>query len=98
MEDQTIFNALIGSVGVLFGWLINGIKKDITKQGQESDDLAKKVHSIEVLVVGDYVKHSDFDRTQDIMFKKMDHIIDVVERTRTELHAKLESKADKVKT
>lgn len=84
MELQLIFNILIGVVGLLFGWFLNALR-DSMRSLQETDaELTTKVQAIEVLVAGEYVKRSDFERKVDVMFQKLDRI-----------EQKLDQKADK---
>lgn len=81
-----IINILFAALGGLGGWILNSVKESV-KDLQTSDKaLAEKVQNIEVLVVGQYVKHDDLERMSNAIFAKLDKIYD-----------KLETKMDKTK-
>lgn len=84
MELQLMFDILIGVVGLLFGWVLNALRDSMRSLQETDSELAIKVQAIEVLVAGEYVKRSDFERKVDIMFQKLDRI-----------EQKLDKKADK---
>lgn len=88
MEHQTIINILIGAVGVLFGWLFNGIKADMAEQKKESNDLADKVHAIDKLVAGDYVRKDD-------LYPMITRLDTKIERGFEKVFEKLDGKEDK---
>ena len=74
MELQIIFDILIGIVGVFFGWFLS-ILRDSMKSLQDADtQLTNKVQAIEILVAGEYVKRSDFERKIDAIFVVLDRI------------------------
>lgn len=86
MTTQMIINILFAALGGLGGWILNSVKESV-KDLQTSDKaLAEKVQNIEVLVVGQYVKHDDLERMSNAIFAKLDKIYD-----------KLETKMDKTK-
>jgi hypothetical protein len=84
METQSLINMLFAACGVLIGWVVHSIKESV-KDLQIADKLlADKVQEIEVLVVGDYVKHSDFKEFSAAIFAKLDR-----------METKMDGKADK---
>lgn len=86
MTTQMIINILFATLGGLGGWILNSVKESV-KDLQTSDKaLADKVQNIEVLVVGQYVKHDDLERMSNAIFTKLDKIYD-----------KLDTKVDKSK-
>lgn len=82
--DQTIINILLAAVSALMGFFINAVWEAVKDLQRQDSELADKVASIEVLVAGEYVKKSSFDRTVDALFAKLDRI-----------EAKLDRKQDK---
>ena len=84
MEPQTLMNALFGLSGVLGGWMLNRIWTAVDNLQEQDQQIAEKVQSIEVLVAGTYVKHSDLDKLAAALFGRLDRI-----------EAKLDKKADK---
>lgn len=91
METQTVINTLIATIGFLFGWLLKAVRESIRdlqtehKNLTNSDkQLSDKVQAIEILVVGNYVKHDDLEKLRDAIFFKLDRI-----------ETKLDNKADK---
>jgi hypothetical protein len=86
MEAQSLINVLFSVTGVLIGWVVHSIK-DSVKDLQVADaSLAQKVQEIEVLVVGDYVRHSDFKEFSTAIFAKLDR-----------MEGKIDGKADKTR-
>lgn len=79
-----MFNIAVALSGFLGGWWVKTIWESLKDLQKADKDLADKVSSIEVLVAGQYVKRTDFDRTAEALFVKLDKI-----------YEKLDSKADK---
>jgi hypothetical protein len=84
MFDQTIFNYALTLCGALLGWVLK-VVWDAVKDLQAADKvLAEKVATIEILIAGNYISKSDFDKVAIAIFAKLDKIED-----------KLDKKADK---
>lgn len=82
--DQQIFNWAVAGFGALGGFVLKSVW-DAVKDLQRADtNLTEKVSHIEVLIAGDYIKKEEFNTVSNIIFIKLDKIMD-----------KLESKADK---
>lgn len=84
MDNQTIFNVAITLSGFLGGYVLNSISTRLSDLQKTDDALMDKVQRMEVLVAGEYVKHSDLDKLMITLFSKLDKI-----------EAKLDLKADK---
>lgn len=84
MFDQTLFNYALALCGALGGWVLKVIW-DAVKDLQAADKvLVEKVNTIEILIAGNYMSKSDFDKIAAAIFVKLDKIED-----------KLDKKADK---
>lgn len=93
MESQSLINILIGACGVLIGWVLKSIRESIVDLQNAHKELVKadtnlsiKVQEIELLVVGDYIKHSDFKEFSAAIFAKLDR-----------MEGKIDGKQDKLK-
>lgn len=84
VELQTILNILIGTVGLLFGFLLNAIWASVKDLQTSDKEIVTKINAIEVLVAGDYVKQTDFKDHAAEINRKLDNIAN-----------KLDNKADK---
>lgn len=42
----------------------------------------ESIQRLEVLIAGDYVKRSDFDKTTDLLFKKLDEVLAKIDKMR----------------
>lgn len=72
--EQTIINWLLAGFGGLIGFLLHAVWQAVKDLQVADKDLAEKVSGIEVLVAGDYVRRSEFDKTVERLFLKLDNI------------------------
>ena len=78
--DQTIFNIAATVAGFLGGWWLK-VMWEAVKDLQAADKvLVEKVNSIEILVAGNYMTKSDFDKIGAAIFAKLDKIEDKLDR------------------
>lgn len=78
--DQTLFNIAVTITGFLGGWWLK-VLWDAVKDLQSADKvLVEKVNSIEILVAGNYITKSDFDKIGAAIFAKLDKIEDKLDR------------------
>lgn len=80
MDMHWFVNGLLGIAGGLLYLLYGEVKKDIAKQDELLSDISDKVHEIDKVVAGDYVKKKEFDKIYDKLEK---------------IYEKLDKKADK---
>lgn len=86
MEQQFI-NGVFALVNIVIGIFFKWIWDSHRELKKTDAMLADKVNRIEVLVVGDYVRKSDYDKTTEVIFAKLDKILE-----------KLDHKQDKERT
>ena len=80
MFDQTLFNYALALCGALGGWVLKVIW-DAVKDLQAADKvLVEKVNTIEILIAGNYMSKSDFDKIAAAIFAKLDKIDDKLDR------------------
>ena len=84
MDLQIAFNIAVALVGALGGYVLKSISSRLESLQKADESLTEKVQKIEVLVAGEYVKHTDLEKLSNALFAKLDKISD-----------KLDSKADK---
>ena len=84
MDLQIAFNISVALVGALGGYVLKSISSRLESLQKADESLTEKVQKIEVLVAGEYVKHTDLEKLSNALFAKLDKISD-----------KLDSKADK---
>ena len=78
--DQTVFNIIATVAGFLGGWWLK-VMWDAVKDLQAADKiLVEKVNTIEILIAGNYMSKSDFDKIAAAIFQKLDKIEDKLER------------------
>jgi len=80
MEWQWLANGLFVIVGALLGILYSNVKREIMKQDELLAELTGKVHEIDKLVAGDYVRKADLEKTTDALFRKLDQICEKIDR------------------
>jgi len=80
MFDQTLFNYALALCGALGGWVLKVIW-DAVKDLQAADKiLVEKVNTIEILIAGNYMSKTDFDKIAAAIFAKLDKIDDKLDR------------------
>jgi len=80
MFDQTLFNYALALCGALGGWVLKVIW-DAVKDLQAADKvLVEKVNTIEILIAGNYMSKTDFDKIASAIFAKLDKIDDKLDR------------------
>jgi len=70
---EYIVLAIAGFLAVMF---IKGLDRKINDAKELAGEANAKIHTIEVLVAGNYVKKEDHEKMTEAMFKKLDRIED----------------------
>lgn len=84
MDPQTIINGLFAIAGGLSGWVLKNVHEAVKELYTADITLSEKVHKIDLLVAGQYVRKEDMDKMVTALFTKLDRI-----------ETKLDGKADK---
>lgn len=71
---QTLFNIAIALIGTLGGWVLKSLHQNVRDLQRADIELADKVHRIDVLVAGEYVKRDQLERMENALFMKLDRI------------------------
>lgn len=79
MDFQFAFNMALGLIAFLGGYVLKSFADTIKSLQSADASLTDKVQRIEVLVAGEYVKHSDFDKMTNALFSKLDKISDKID-------------------
>jgi hypothetical protein len=95
LDNQTFINAGIAICGTLAGAVIKALWDSIKELRESDKELADKVHSIETLVAGEYVKRDEFMAITSRLFEKLDNINVNISSRHESLIAKLDNKIDK---
>jgi len=78
MDNQAIFNVVMGLVSAMMGWWLNNVWESLKSLQAADKELADKVASIEVLVAGRYVTREEFSYSLNQVSVKLDRIIEVL--------------------
>lgn len=74
--DQNIINWIIGALGALGGFVLKSVWEAVKELQRADANLVEKVSSIEILIAGDYIKKEDFNNVSNIIFLKLDKIME----------------------
>lgn len=72
--DQSIINWILAALGAAIGFVIRAIWQAIRELQNSERRMTDRLHSVQVLVAGEYVKQDEFLRHSEAMFKKLDRI------------------------
>jgi len=84
VDFQELFNIAVALVSTLAGFILKAVWDGIKDLQTSDKELTEKVHSIERIVVGDYVRKDDLERMNQAVLNKLDRI-----------ETKLDKKVDK---
>jgi len=84
VDFQELFNIAVALVSTLAGFVLKAVWDGIKDLQTSDKELTEKVHSIERIVVGDYVRKDDLERMNQAVLNKLDRI-----------ETKLDKKVDK---
>lgn len=82
--DQTIINWILAGFGTVLGFLLKTLWEAMKDLQKADAELIKDVSEIKILVAGNYITRSEFQKSIDAVFSKLDAIA-----------LKLDNKADK---
>ena len=74
MDIQTLLNFAFTGVLTLAGIVYKGLIKKLDEQEETIEKLGDRIHELDKLVAGDYVRRTDFDKNIAKLFEKLDNI------------------------
>lgn len=74
--DQNIFNIGVSLIGALGGIILKAVWDAVKELQQADKDLTEKVHNLDKIVAGDYVRRDYLDGKIEALFKKIDGLYD----------------------
>lgn len=95
MDTQTMINILIAAIGAIGGGVIKALWDSITDLKDSDKVLTDRVHSIETLVAGTYIKREEFNRSLDMLSNKLDSMNLNLSLRFDSIAAKLETKMNR---
>ena len=72
--DQQIINWVLGALGGLIGFLLHILLKSVEDLHNNERELSNKINEIEIQMAGSYICKTDFNKTMDRVFAKLDRI------------------------
>ncbi|TPQ24935.1 hypothetical protein [Methylomonas koyamae] len=84
MTYQELFNIAITLAGILGGWILKTVWESIKDLQKADREIFDKIHELDKVVAGDYVRKDYLERIVDALFRKLDSMND-----------KLDGKVDK---
>jgi hypothetical protein len=73
VDFQHWFEVVITLLGVVGGWFLKVLWSD-------TKELTSKVQQIELLVAGEYIKKTEFERFTESIFHKLDRIEEKIDK------------------
>ena len=97
-----VVSALLGVIIGMIGYIVKSLHESVAelqradKESQVSQkELTEKVHKIETLVLGDYVRSNDFKDFSTVIFAKLDNMRSETKEDILRMERKLDGKQDK---
>lgn len=84
MDFEDAFKIAMGLAAFFGGYMLRTITKKLEELQKTDSDMQNNLHRVEVLVAGEYVKHSDLEKVMLPISQQLQKIYD-----------KLDAKADK---
>ena len=74
MDIQTLLNVAFTGILGLVGLVYKGLVKRLEGQEETIEKLNDRIHELDKIVAGDYVKRIEFDKNIEKLFGKLDDI------------------------
>lgn len=74
MDIQTLLNFAFSGLLALAGLVYKDLIKKLESHEDNIGRLEDRIHELDKVVAGDYVKRSEFDKNIEKLFKKLDDI------------------------
>lgn len=72
---QSLFNLVLGTLGVVLGWMLNGLRSSLYDLHITDETLSNKLQEVHVLVAGQYVKRDELERAITRIEGKLDRAL-----------------------
>lgn len=95
MDNQTIINTAIGLIGALGAIILKSVREDMKDLRNGNTKTADRVHEIETLIAGQYIKRGESQQITDTIFNKLDSMSQNILARFDALSDKLDGKLDK---
>jgi hypothetical protein len=82
IDFQTGFNLAIGLAGAFGGFFLRQVWDSIQALRDKDDEIADKVHKIEVDIAEKMLTKNEFSRTADLLFEKIERLNDKLDAVR----------------
>lgn len=74
MPVELLWNAGLTLASVVGGWFLKVLSDEIHQLREEDKRLADRVNDVALIVAGDYVRKTDFDRFEDALMGRFDRL------------------------
>jgi hypothetical protein len=85
MDSQSLINAAFALLNITIGFFLKWMYDSHRDLKKSDSELADKVQKIEVLVIGDYVRKTDYDKLAETIFSKLDRILEKLDHKQDKL-------------
>lgn len=80
MDQQTLFNVLIGAVSAGGSWFLRTMWAEMKEQREQQQETNNRLSALDRTIASDYVKRDHLDKSLDRMFNALERIEDKLDR------------------
>ncbi len=89
MDAQSIINTVIAALGFLMGAVLKAVWDGLKDLQRADIEIVGKVHELETIVAGTYVKRDEMVKITDAIFVKLDTVNDKLDDIKDSLSNKM---------